>query len=174
MESAGNCSAPFSLYMRLCIAPNVLCSSDTAVGIGDSFSSRIHHPDKLRLRVCNGLCPPVSFGISQCLIVVRVAIVKEFNQSRGSGTRVPVFVMSNVVRHTPILSIGPRRCIFRHDVSSDYAERPEEHTLAAWPHSRTSPSPEPILEDMPTIVHDADSRTSGSFITHCTASIRLD
>ncbi|KAI0724366.1 hypothetical protein C8T65DRAFT_563789 [Cerioporus squamosus] len=80
---------------------------------------------------------PVFFGISQCLIVVRVAIAKEFNQSRSSRTRVPGSTRTISFAIPSFLHSG-------HDkVSSDYVERPEEHTLAALPQDRPSPSPEP-------------------------------
>ena len=80
---------------------------------------------------------PVFFGISQCLIVVRVAIANEFGQSRGSrsrpsgSSRAISFAMPSFFNST-------------HDkVASDYVERPEEHRLTALPHGCPTPSPEP-------------------------------
>ncbi|RPD81809.1 hypothetical protein L226DRAFT_518066 [Lentinus tigrinus ALCF2SS1-7] len=84
---------------------------------------------------------PVFFGISQCLIVVRVAIANELNQSRGSGTRV-------TGSSRTIAFAIPSFLHSDHDkVASDYVERSEEHTLAVLPRSRPSPSPEPSAQE---------------------------
>ncbi len=68
---------------------------------------------------------PVFFGISQCLIVVRVAISKELAQSRGSSQSRSRAVASSAM---PSLVLPNDLGTTQDKYASDYSSA-EEHTL---------------------------------------------